>query len=55
MTQIGSAKVSDSGDLVAAIATHKPGDKVDITVRRNGGTQKVTVTLGTQPASAQNG
>jgi putative serine protease PepD len=55
VTQIGSAKVSDSGDLVAAIATHKPGDKVDITVRRNSSTEKVTVTLGTQPSSAQNG
>jgi putative serine protease PepD len=55
VTQIGSAKVSDSGDLVAAIATHKPGEKVDITIRRNGSTQKITVTLGTQPSSAQNG
>ena len=55
VTQIGSAKISDSGDLVAAVATHKPGEKVDITVRRNGNTQKITVTLGTQPSSAQNG
>jgi putative serine protease PepD len=55
VTQIGSQKVSDSGDLVAAVATHKPGEKVDITIRRNGSTQKVTVTLGTQPSSAQNG
>jgi putative serine protease PepD len=55
VTQIGSTKVTDSGDLVAAVANHKPGDKVDVTIRRNGSTQKVTVTLGTQPASAQNG
>ena len=55
VTQIGSAKVSDSGDLVAAVATHKPGDKVDVTVRRGGSTQKFDVTLGTQPASAGNG
>jgi len=55
VTQIGSAKVTDSGDLVAAIATHKSGEKVDITVRRGGNTQKITVTLGTQPSSAQNG
>jgi putative serine protease PepD len=55
VTQIGSAKISDSGDLVAAVATHKPGQKVDVTIRRNGSTQKITVTLGTQPSSAQNG
>jgi putative serine protease PepD len=53
VTQIGSSPIHDSGDLVAAIATHKPGDKVDITVKRGGSTQKVTVTLGTQPSSAQ--
>jgi S1-C subfamily serine protease len=53
VTQIGSAPIHDSGDLVAAVATHKPGDKVDITVKRGGNTQKVTVTLGTQPSSAQ--
>jgi S1-C subfamily serine protease len=38
---------------VAAVANHKPGDKVDVTVKRGGSTQKVTVTLGTQPSSAQ--
>src|SRR3954470_3368069 len=53
VTQIGSAPIHDSGDLVAAVATHKPGDKVDVTVKRGGATHKVTVTLGTQPSSAQ--
>jgi putative serine protease PepD len=56
VTQIGSSTIHDSGDLVAAVSTHKPGDKVSVTVRRGGGTQKVNVTLGTQPSSAtQNG
>ena len=55
VTQIGSAPISDSGDLVAAVATHKPGDKVAVTVRRNGNTQKFDVTLGTQPSSAGTG
>jgi putative serine protease PepD len=53
VTQIGSTQIHDSGDLVAAVSQHKPGDKVDVTVRRSGNTQKVTVTLGTQPSSAQ--
>jgi putative serine protease PepD len=52
VTQIGSTQIHDSGDLVAAVSQHKPGEKVDITVRRSGKTQKVTVTLGTQPSSA---
>src|SRR4051812_1129089 len=53
VTQIGSSPIHDSGDLVAAVATHKPGDKVDVSVKRGGSTQKVTVTFGTQPSSAQ--
>jgi putative serine protease PepD len=52
VTQIGSAQIQDSGDLVAAVGSHKPGDKVDITVKRGGSTQKITVTLGTQPSQA---
>jgi len=52
VTQIGSAKVRNSGDLVGAIATHKPGDSVAVTVKRGGSTKTVNVTLGTQPASA---
>jgi S1-C subfamily serine protease len=42
--------VTDSNDLVAAIAAHHPGDKVAVTVRRGSGTEHLTVTLGTQPA-----
>jgi putative serine protease PepD len=52
VTQIGSSQIRDSGDLVAAVATHKPGDTVSVTVRRGGDTQKVDVKLGTQPSSA---
>src|SRR4051812_23759392 len=52
VTQIGSAKIRNSGDLVAAIATHKAGDSVAVTVKRGGSTKTVNVKLGTQPASA---
>jgi putative serine protease PepD len=49
VTSLAGAKVTDSNDLVAAIATHQPGDKVQITVRRGSSTERFTVTLGTQP------
>jgi putative serine protease PepD len=50
ITRLGGAHVSDSSGLVAAIASHRPGDKVDVTVRRGSQTLHLTVTLGTQPA-----
>lgn len=50
ITQLGDARVSDQNDLVAAIAAHRPGDQVKVTVQRGDGTTELTVTLGTQPA-----
>jgi len=55
VTDFGGTAVGDSTDLVAAIAAKKPGDKVDVTVKRGSGTQRVTVTLGTQPTRASDG
>ena len=49
VTRIGDATITDSNDLVAAVAAHKPGDEVRVTAERNGRTVTVTVTLGTQP------
>ena len=54
VTAIGTTTVKGSNDLVAAIATHKPDDKVQVTVRRGSQTLKETVTLGTQPTQATN-
>jgi putative serine protease PepD len=50
IARLGGASVTDSSSLVAAIATHAPGEKVDVTVRRGTRTLTLTVTLGTQPA-----
>jgi putative serine protease PepD len=50
VTAIGGTRITGSGDLVSAIASHAPGDRVKITVRRGSDTQTVTATLGTQPA-----
>jgi putative serine protease PepD len=52
VTAIGNTQIKGTNDLVAAIATHRSGDKVDVTIRRGSQTKKVTVTLGTQPTQA---
>lgn len=52
ITAFDGARVTDSNDIVAAIAAHEPGDKVTLTVERGSGTQQVTATLGTQPAQS---
>ena len=52
VTKIGTTTIKGSNDLVAAIATHKPADKVAVTVRRGSQTKTLTVTLGTQPTQA---
>jgi S1-C subfamily serine protease len=52
VTALGTTTIKGSNDLVAAIATHKPGDRVTASVRRGSQTIKVTVTLGTQPTQA---
>jgi putative serine protease PepD len=49
ITKLGSTTIKGPNDLVAAITTHKPGDKVTVTVRRGSNTTDLTVTLGTQP------
>jgi putative serine protease PepD len=51
VTKFGGAVVKDSSDLVAAIAAHKPGDRVDVEVTRGSDTVGLTLTLGTQPAN----
>ncbi|QEC47539.1 PDZ domain-containing protein [Baekduia soli] len=55
VTRLGSTTISDSNDLVAAIAAHRPGEKVQLTVRRGSGTTTLTVTLGTQPTQSSSG
>ena len=50
VTAIDGKKVSGSGDLVAAIAAHSPGDRIKVTVKRGSDTQTLTATLATQPA-----
>jgi putative serine protease PepD len=47
-------KTIDSGDaLREVIDSHKPGDKLTLSIKRNGQERTVQVTLGERPASAQ--
>ena len=52
ITAIDGHSVTSSSELQSAIDAHKPGDKVELSVTRNGQTRTVTVTLGTKPDEA---
>jgi putative serine protease PepD len=49
VTAVNRTAIGRSGDLLAAVAARSPGDKLELTLRRDSGTQTMTVTLGTQP------
>ena len=51
VTAIDGVDVTDANDLTGAISAHKPGDTITLTVKRNGSTLKIDVTLGTRPAT----
>jgi putative serine protease PepD len=51
ITAVDGRPITGSGGLVAAVASHSPGQQVALTVRRGSGTQTLNVTLGTQPKS----
>jgi putative serine protease PepD len=55
VTAMGSTRIRDGNDLVAAIAAHEPGDEVTLTVHRGSDTLELAVTLGTQPGQASSG
>ncbi|HVE60349.1 MAG TPA: PDZ domain-containing protein, partial [Chitinophagaceae bacterium] len=45
ITSIGSKKIEEPGDVAEAIRSHKPGDKVAITILRDGKEQKLNAEL----------
>ena len=50
ITAVDGKQITDSSELVDAIANRQPGDQVKLTVRRASNTLTLTATLGTQPA-----
>jgi putative serine protease PepD len=52
ITAVDGQKVSTPAELQSLIDSHRPGDKVRLSVTRNNSSRTVTVTLGTRPAQA---
>jgi len=50
VTAIDGVPVDNADDLTAKISAHQPGDKVTLTVTRDGATKTIDVTLGTRPS-----
>ncbi len=50
ITKVGSTAITSADDLTASVDTFKPGDKVTLTIDRNGTTKSIVVTLGTRPS-----
>lgn len=49
VTKIGNTQINGATDLINAIQAAKVGDKVTMSITRNGAEQQVTVTLGESP------
>lgn len=54
ITEVDGTKIDASHSLTALLGQHTPGDKVDLTIIRNGKTINLTATLGTAPGDATN-
>ncbi|HVP58160.1 MAG TPA: PDZ domain-containing protein [bacterium] len=52
ITKVDGQDVSDSGELVGYLRQHDPGDKVDVTFKRNRETRRVEVELDKAPNAA---
>jgi S1-C subfamily serine protease len=52
VAKVGTQEVKDVEAFLKAVAAHKPGDKVALTVERDGKEQTLTATLGERPAAA---
>jgi putative serine protease PepD len=50
VTAFGGRTIRGADDLTAAVAAHKPGDKVSVTFERGGSSKTVDVTLGNRPS-----
>jgi putative serine protease PepD len=51
VTKVDSTNVGSADELRRLIDAKRPGDKVDLTVRRQGDTQTLEVTLGSRPSA----
>ena len=51
LTSVDGKKIMSPEDVAAAISDNKPGDRIAVTLLRDGKPKTVTVTLGTRPAA----
>ena len=51
ITQMNGSSIDQTHDLTSLLDQHQPGDKITLTVLRNGQTLRVNVTLGSMPGS----
>ena len=55
VTKVDGSAIASPDDVAQAISDNKPGDRVEVTVRRNGSDQTVKVTLGQRPEQVPTG
>ena len=53
ITEVNGKKISGMEDVINAVNAASPGDKMELTVDRDGKLQTIDVTLGVRPASAE--
>ena len=53
ITKVGDTTVQNSTDLIRAVRSHDPNDKVTITYTRDGTSQEAQVTLGNRSDAAR--
>jgi S1-C subfamily serine protease len=53
ITAIDGKKISGMEEVINAVNSASPGDKMELTVDRDGGSKTIAVTLGVRPASAE--
>jgi putative serine protease PepD len=55
VTAVNGKAITTTDQLIATLDTYTPGTTIGMTVKRQGQTKQLKVTLGTRPAQAQNG
>jgi putative serine protease PepD len=50
VTEAGGEEIASADDLTDAVGSRKPGDELELRVRREGDTRTITVELGTRPS-----
>ena len=54
ITKFGGTPITSADNLTAAVTAAKPGEKVSLSIHRDGATRQLSLTLGTQPPSVSN-